>query len=216
MIEKLAKVREVLAEKKAVGIERLELLKTETKRAFDEAIDRLYSRERIMQELSRRRAGLGSWRVGFFRMIFPIHLKMVLSIPFIYAMILPAVFLHGCLEVYHQICFRLYGIPRVRPGDYFVFDRQMLPYLNWFEKLNCVYCSYFNNLLQYAVEIAGRTERYWCPIKHAKRMEATHSQYGKFVEYLDAEAYRQIPWPRRSEDFSDIENCGSEGCDFTK
>lgn len=33
------------------------------------------------------------------------------------------------------------------------------------EKVNCVYCSYFNGLMSYLREIAGRTEQYWCPIR---------------------------------------------------
>ena len=45
--------------------------------------------------------------------------------------------------------------------------------------------------MAYATEIAGRTERYWCPIKHAKRLKQPHSQYGNFVEYLDAKSYRK-------------------------
>ena len=35
---------------------------------------------------------------------------------------------------------------------------------------NCTYCSYGNGLLAYACETASRTERYWCPIKHARRI----------------------------------------------
>ncbi len=214
LLERLAKVRETLAEKKVIGIERLESLKAETKQAFDEALDRLYSRGQIVEELTRRREALGLWRVGFFRTVFPIQVKMLLSMPFIYAMIVPAVIFHVFLEAYHQICFRLCGIPRVHPSDYFIFDRHKLPYLNWFEKLNCVYCSYFNNLLQYAVEIAGRTERFWCPIKYSKRLKATHSQYDKFVDYLDGEAYRKQAYDKC--DFPDIKPCESGQCDFSK
>ena len=122
--------------------------------------------------------------------------------PFIYGMIVPALFLHLTAEIYQQICFRLYDIPRIRAREYFFFDRALLPYLNWLEKVNCVYCSYVNNLFQFVVEIAGRTERYWCPIKYANRLRRTHSQYELFTDFLDAETFRE-KW-KNLRDFSDI------------
>lgn len=105
-------------------------------------------------------------------------------------MILPGIILYVMLEVYHQVCFRLYRIPRVSRKDHFVIDRHLLSYLNWIEKLNCLYCSFFNGLMSYGHEISGRTERYWCPIKHAKRLKHAHPEYGSFVDYLDAESFR--------------------------
>ena len=39
-------------------------------------------------------------------------------------------------------------------------------------------------------EIAARTEQYWCPIKHAIRVRASHERYRRFLEYGDARAYR--------------------------
>ena len=65
------------------------------------------------------------------------------------------------------ICFRSYRIPRVRRMDYIRLDRSQLAYLNWVETLNCLYCGYANGVAAYVREIAGRTEQYWCPIKHA-------------------------------------------------
>lgn len=38
------------------------------------------------------------------------------------------------VTVYQYICFPLYGIPRVRRKDYFVYDRAYLGYLNIIEK----------------------------------------------------------------------------------
>ncbi|PIV52133.1 hypothetical protein COX67_03305 [Candidatus Falkowbacteria bacterium CG_4_10_14_0_2_um_filter_36_22] len=52
------------------------------------------------------------------------------------------------------------------------------------------------------MEIAGRTERYWCPIKYANNLKEHHSQYSKFVDYLDAKNYRGKLGELR--DFSDI------------
>ena len=106
-------------------------------------------------------------------------------------MVIPAFFMHFGLEIYHQICFRLYNIPRCKPKEYFFFDRTHLAYLNWFEKFNCLYCSYFNGLVAYTKEVAGRTERFWCPIKHAKKMKYPHQEYGNFVEYLDGKELRK-------------------------
>ena len=52
-------------------------------------------------------------------------------------------------------------------------------------------------------EIAARTEQYWCPIKHARKVKGIHSRYKKFLNYGDAEGYRkEIETVRR--DFSDI------------
>ncbi|MBY4893634.1 hypothetical protein KUL25_12760 [Rhodobacteraceae bacterium N5(2021)] len=116
---------------------------------------------------------------------------VVLTAPVIYAMIIPFVVLDLFLTVYQAICFPVYRIEKVRRGDYITYDRRHLSYLNGLEKLNCLYCAYGNGLLAYAVEIAGRTERRWCPIKHAKRMAGVHRHYPDFVDYGDAEGYQQ-------------------------
>jgi hypothetical protein len=79
---------------------------------------------------------------------------------------------------------------RMRRGDYIVFDRYHLGYLNALEKLNCAYCSYANGLIAYVREIAGRTEQYWCSIKHARRVIGAHSYYAQFHDYGDAAAFR--------------------------
>jgi hypothetical protein len=52
-------------------------------------------------------------------------------------------------------------------------------------------------------EIAGRTEQYLCPIKHALRLKAMHSRYPRFLDYGDAEEYRKrVEQVRR--DFDDL------------
>ena len=56
---------------------------------------------------------------------------------------------------------------------------------------NCLYCSYGNGVLAYAVEVAGRTEQHWCPIRHARRVKNVHDRYSHFLPYGDARAYRQ-------------------------
>ncbi|MDD3596608.1 MAG: hypothetical protein PHE23_09295, partial [Sulfuricurvum sp.] len=46
-------------------------------------------------------------------------------------------------------------------------------------------------LMGYISEIAARTEQYWCPIRHAKRMKSIHSRYQNFFEYGDSKNFRQ-------------------------
>ncbi|MBI5426735.1 MAG: hypothetical protein HZA02_00480 [Nitrospinae bacterium] len=125
----------------------------------------------------------------------------VVTAPVIYSCIFPALFMDLALSVYQAICFPVYGIPKVRRSDYIVIDRHYLSYLNAIEKLNCVYCGYFNGLAGYVREIAARTEQYWCPIKHARKHRAIHSRYKFFFEYGDAATYRkEIEKVRRSFD----------------
>jgi hypothetical protein len=71
-----------------------------------------------------------------------------------------------------------------------IFDRRYLAYLNALEKLNCAYCSYANGLIGYVREIASRTEQYWCPIKHARKLVAAHPRYASFADFGDAEGYQ--------------------------
>lgn len=109
--------------------------------------------------------------------------------PVMYSMIVPLVFLDMSMSLFHRVIFSLYEIPKVRRKDYIVIDRHRLQYLNAFEKLNCVYCGYANGLIAYAREIAARTERHWCPIRHATTTPAAHSQYHLFSDYGDSESY---------------------------
>lgn len=122
----------------------------------------------------------------------------VLTAPVIYGLIVPLALLDLALTVYQRVCFRAWGIERVRRREFFAFDRHRLGYLNLIEKLNCDYCAYANGLIAYAREVAGRTEQYWCPVRHAARMSAPHRHYRQFVPYGDAEAYRrELPILRR-------------------
>jgi hypothetical protein len=129
----------------------------------------------------------------------------ILTAPFIWFIVIPALFLDLSVTIFQAVCFRVYGIPRVKRRRYIIIDHQSLAYLNLIEKLNCVYCSYVNGLIAYVREIAGRTEQYWCPIKHARLQASMHSRYGKFLEYGDAEGYRKrLEEIRR--DFNDLED----------
>lgn len=114
---------------------------------------------------------------------------VVLTAPFIYIIILPMLLLDLLVYLYQLICFPIYGIPKVRRQNHFIFDRHRLGYLNLMEKFNCFYCSYGNGLIAYVREIAARTEQYWCPIKHARRVAGSHARYSHFLDYGDAEAW---------------------------
>lgn len=95
------------------------------------------------------------------------------------------------VSLYQAVCFPVYGIPKARRKGYIAIDRNKLRYLNLLEGLNCMYCSYSNGMLAYVVEIAGRTEQHWCPIKHVRRIQYAHDRYSHFLPYGDASAYRE-------------------------
>lgn len=116
--------------------------------------------------------------------------RSILSIPFIYGMIIPIVLMDITITLYQHICFRLYDIMRVERGKYIVLDRHQLAYLNGIEKFNCLYCGYGNGVIAYAREVIARTEQYWCPIKHARRVAGTHKRYNNFSNYGDGDNYR--------------------------
>ena len=122
--------------------------------------------------------------------VFGARPAMILTAPVIYALIIPVLLLDLFVVVYQMACFPVYGIPRVRRVDYMAFDREQLGYLNIIEKLNCAYCAYANGVFAYVREVGSRTEQYWCPIKHARRVLGAHARYGSFVDYGDGDAYR--------------------------
>lgn len=130
-------------------------------------------------------------KTGLLSYISQAEFRNLVSAPVIYSMIVPLVIVDVFVTLYQLLCFPLYRIETVRRGDYMAFDRRHLAYLNAIEKLNCTYCSYANGLAAYVKEIIALTEQYWCPIRHARRLLEAHSHYGQFVDYGDAEAYRQ-------------------------
>ena len=115
---------------------------------------------------------------------------MILTAPVIYSLIVPVALLDLWVMAYQAICFPAYKIPKVRRRDYLVFDRRHLAYLNIIEKINCAYCSYANGAIAFMREVASRTEVYWCPIKHARRVLGPHPHYQGFADFGDAEGFR--------------------------
>jgi len=138
--------------------------------------------------------------------IYLIHagFRNILTIPFIWICLPPALLMDLSVSIFQRVCFPIYEILRVRRSDYIVIDRHSLAYLNLIEKVNCVYCGYFNCLLAYVREIAARTEQYWCPIKHARRVANLHSRYKYYLEYGDAEGYKNDFREIRSAGFQDL------------
>ena len=124
------------------------------------------------------------------RYLIDAHPLMILSAPVIYSLIIPIALVDLWVMAYQAICFPIYKIPKVRRRDYLVFDRHHLAYLNIIEKINCAYCSYANGAIAFVREVAARTEVYWCPIKHARRVLGPHPHYQGFADFGDADAFR--------------------------
>ena len=142
-------------------------------------------------------------KTSLFKYVLHSRFFAIVTAPFIYVCIIPFALLDLFVSTYQAVCFPVYGIPKARRRDYVAIDRNKLRYLNALEGLNCMYCSYANGLLAYVVEIAGRTEQHWCPIKHARRIQHAHDRYSHFLPYGDAAAYRQKIEKVR-DDFKDL------------
>ncbi|MDX9690709.1 MAG: hypothetical protein EOM37_05040 [Proteobacteria bacterium] len=128
-------------------------------------------------------------RVNWLRFIAHSDILNIVVAPVIYSAIIPIALVDLWLTIYQHVCFRVYGIPLVKRSTYIMMDRHHLAYLNVIEKINCIYCGYGNGVFAYAREIAGRTEQFWCPIKHAVRVRDPHRHYTKFLEHGDGEGY---------------------------
>lgn len=130
-----------------------------------------------------------SFKIPIWKYAIPKNIRHFLSLPFIYSMIIPALVLDIFITIYQWGAFPLYKIPKVKRADYIIYDRKFLDYLNVLQKVHCLYCSYVNGLFAYAVEIAARTERYWCPIKAASKTNVHHSWYKDFADYGNPEEW---------------------------
>ena len=120
------------------------------------------------------------------------RLRHFISVPFIYLMIIPLIIFDMSLEIYHHICFRLYKIPIIKRKNYIRIDRHKLKYLSFFGKINCAYCGYANGLVNYAVKIAGDTEKYWCAIKHKDYQGFIPPKHQRnFLNYGDEKSFKR-------------------------
>ena len=172
-------------------VSQIETLENELRSALHEQESRIHFRingkrvefERTMKETHRR------LKRGILRWIVTDRPQNFLTAPVIYSLIVPMVVLDLFVSAYQAICFPVYGIAKVRRSDYIVIDRQHLGYLNWFERFHCTYCAYANGLVAFVAEVTARTEQYFCPIKHARKVLGTHARYAHFLNYGDATDY---------------------------
>ncbi len=126
---------------------------------------------------------------GIFHWIVTDRPQNFLTGPVIYFLVIPLALADLCVTGYQAICFPVYKIAKARREDYFVYDRRHLEYLNWFERFHCTYCAYANGLMAYMSEIVARTEQYFCPIKHARKVLGSHARYARFLAYGEAADY---------------------------
>ena len=138
-------------------------------------------------------------RVGLWKYVLGGDLATLVSAPLIYSVFVPFLLLDAWVTLYQAVCFRAWGIRRVRRRDYFVIDRHKLEYLNVVERFHCRYCSYANGLIAYVREIAARTEQYWCPIRHSRPVRGAHDRYRDFARFGAAREYRDRLPALRSE-----------------
>lgn len=182
-----------MAEEIETLIEKLKLLEDEIEASIEAKREKFYS------EIKEGKAKFDdvtvsahkALKIGIEKYFFKSNVATIITMPFIYGMIFPFIFLDFTLLLFQYTCFAAWGVPRVKRADYIVIDRYHLQYLNSVEKLNCVFCGYGNGLFAYAREISSRTEQYWCPIKHMLRPKAAHSRYKDFAEFGDAEGFKR-------------------------
>ncbi len=169
-------------------LEQISALEEELQKAMEEREDKLRYRikdHRIVFEQTVK-AAHQRMKLGVFRWFATVRPQNFLTAPIIYGMIIPLALFDLCVTFYQATCFPIYGIARVRRSDYIVMDHQHLAYLNIIEKFDCMYCSYTTGMIGYAREITARTEQYFCPIKHARKILSAHSRYRHYLDYGDA------------------------------
>jgi len=107
--------------------------------------------------------------------------------PIIYSMVVPLLFLDICVSVYQACCFPVYRVAQVSRRDFIIFDRQQLKYLDWVSKFHCTYCAYAVGVIAFVAAVIGRTEAYFCPIKHLNRVNPP--QTPAFLEFEEPDDF---------------------------
>lgn len=177
------KINELLLQMATLEAELRTAVQTQESRMFFQIKGKRVEFEQSVSQAHRK------LKTGVLRWLVRDRPQNLLTGPLIYGMALPLLLMDVCVTFYQWVCFPIYGITRVRRGDYLVFDRRHLGFLNAIEKFHCTYCEYGNGLMAYMTEILARTEQYFCPIKHAHKVLGTHGRYNRFLEYGEAEAY---------------------------
>ena len=179
-----SKIKEILEEIEVMKLKLREEIAKQEKHIFYEIQNGYVRFEKdVFEKQKENMKNLLAW----FREIPLLHL---LTSPIVYAMVIPAILLDIILFIYQQVVFRIYKFRLIKRSEYIMYDHQYLGYLNPIEKIHCIYCSYFNGLMQYASAIASRTEFYFCPIKHAKKVAYQHDYYDMYFEYGDGDDYQ--------------------------
>lgn len=174
------KIRQILEQINALEEEVQSELAAQGSRLFYQVQGRRIEFERSVKEKHH------SLKLSVFHWFMTVRPQNYLTAPIIYGMAIPMILFDIGVTFYQWTCFPIYQIARVRRSDYIVFDRRHLAYLNLIEKFDCLYCSYGNGLLAYATEIFARTEQYFCPIKHARKVLGKHARYKYFLDFGDA------------------------------
>lgn len=172
-------------------LEQITALEDELRTALSEQPSSIFFQikgKRVEFEKSVREAH-SRMKTNFFRWLVIYRPLNLITGPIIYSMIIPLVIADIFISFYQFTCFPIYGIKQVRRGDYIIFDRQQLNYLNFIEKFHCTYCAYGSGMIAYISEIVARTEQYFCPIKHARKVLGTHARYARFLDFGEAEDY---------------------------
>jgi hypothetical protein len=177
------KIRQLLAQMTALEDELREALHEQETGMLFEIKGKRVEFEHSVKQAHRR------LKTRFLRWLVTDRPQNLVTGPVIYSMIVPLAVLDLFVTIYQAVCFPIYRIARVQRASYIVLDRQHLEYLNFVEKFHCSYCAYASGLIAYVYEIVARTEEYFCPIKHARRVLGTHSRYPRFLDYGDAADY---------------------------
>ena len=77
-------------------------------------------------------------KLGVLRWFMTVRPQNYFTMPIIYGLAIPLLFLDLCISLYQLTCFPVYRISKVRRADYLVLDHQHLAYLNIIEK--CTAC----------------------------------------------------------------------------
>jgi hypothetical protein len=177
------RIKELLAQIKVLEEELQSVVHAQEHRMFFQIQGKRVEFEKTIRQTHRR------LKRGFFSWLVTNRPQNLITGPIIYSMIFPMLVLDLCVSFYQATCFPIYRVAKVRRADYIVLDRQHLAYLNFIEKFHCTYCAYGTGLLAYVSEIVARTEQYFCPIKHARKVLGTHARYAHFLDYGDAADY---------------------------
>jgi len=193
-------------------LKQISTLEAELNTAIEEQESRIHYKiegKRVVFESAIKEAHLKlKPKMNFLIWFLTVRPQNFITMPVIYGMLVPLALLDLCISLYQLTCFPIYGITRVKRANYIVIDRQYLAYLNIIEKADCMYCGYAVGMLSYASEILARTEQYFCPIKHARKMLGTHARYAHFLGYGEADDFHGKLEKFRSELVSEAGQAG--------